>query len=71
MLTFYLFTIFISLVISLITCKIHDGFVTLGAVFIFAIMSLIPVVNVWVIFMSILELIKQADKSSIMKKRVF
>lgn len=71
MLTFYLFTIFISLIISLITCKIHDGFVTVGSIFGFTIVSLIPVVNLWVIFMSIFELIKQADRSGIMKKRVF
>ena len=71
MLLFYLFTIFISFVLFTITCKLHDGFVTLHALLIGLLLSVVPLFNLYVIIFASVEIIKCKSKSSFWAKKVF
>ena len=71
MLLFYLFTVFISFVLFTITCKIHDGFVTLHGLLIGLLLSVIPLINVYVVILAFAEIIRCKSKSSFWAKKVF
>jgi len=71
MLLFYIFSVFISFVLFTLACKIHDGFVTVQALLIALLLSLIPVINIWIIITAASTIIGCQSKSSFWNKKVF